>query len=259
MTLRILPASLLLPAMMLLNSPGLRAEEPAAPLTKAQLEQTIRTYLLDHPELMMEMNQALQKKVADQQREIVQAALSTKRVELNSDARSPVAGPAKDGDGVVTVVEFFDYRCGYCKKVNATVQKLVADDPSIRVVFKEFPILGPESTVAATAALAAHQQGAYLKFHRALMGSSDLSLEGILRVAAESGLDTERLKKDMAKPELQTALARNRELGEALAIQATPSFVIGDQVVPGAIDEAGFRGMIAKAKEQSKSIRAATR
>ena len=254
MTLKLVPAAL---ALMLINGPVVRAEEAPAPLTKAQLEQTIRTYLLEHPELLTDMTQALQKKQADQQREITRAALTTKRAELVSDAGSPVAGQAKDGDGVVTIVEFFDYRCGYCKKVNPTVQKLVADDPSIRVVFKEFPILGPESTTAATAALAAHEQGEYLKFHRALMASNDYSLEAIVRLATESGLDAERLKKDMAKPELQAALARNRELGEALAIQATPSFVIGDQVVPGAIDEAGFKGMIAKAKEQSKSFGAA--
>jgi protein-disulfide isomerase len=232
--------ALLLPA-------GVRAGDEQ--FRKNEIENTIRAYLLEHPEILIEMSQALQKKQAEAQRVKAQGAISTQQEALLADVASPVAGPAK---APVTIVEFFDYRCGYCKKVNATVQKLMAEDPALRVVYKELPILGPESNVAATAALAAHQQGRYVKFHNALMGSQDLSLETILRLAGENGLDPARLQKDMDQPAVQEALARNRSLSEALAIQATPAFVIGDEVVPGAIDEAAFRSLIAKAKAKGR-------
>ena len=248
MTLKSLAACLLLPALLLTSPPAARAEEP---LTKAEIEKTIRAYLLAHPEILIEMSNTLRARQEESQREKSQAALASKRADLLADASSPVAGKIKDGEGVVTIVEFFDYRCGYCKKVNPTMQKLMDEDPSIRVVFKEFPILGPESTTAALAALAAHEQGGYLKFHRALMSTGDISMASLERIATESGLDLARFKKDLVKPEHQATLARNQALGEALAIQATPAFVIGDQVVPGAIDENAFRQLIAKARTGS--------
>lgn len=250
MTFQNLTTHALLPAVLLLAGTGARAAEDSAPLTKAQLEQTIRTYLLEHPELISEMSQALEKKMQAQKQELTKAALANRREELLADAASPVAGKAGHDGGTVTIVEFFDYRCGYCKRVNPTVEKLVAEDPSVRVVFKELPILGPESSVAAAAALAAHAQGGYLKFHKALMGANDLSMENIARLATEAGLDAERLKKDMAKPEVQAALAKNRQLAEALSIQATPSFVVGGEIVPGAMDEAGFKSLIARVKAE---------
>ncbi len=248
MSMKTLPVWLVLPAI-LFSGAALRAEEK--PLTKAELETTIRSYLLEHPEILIEMSQALKMRQAAAQREQSQAAMTSKRAELVADAASPVAGKAKEGDGIVTIVEFFDYRCGYCKKVNPTVQKLIDEDPNIRVVFKEFPILGPESTTAALAALAAHDQGGYLKFHRALMSTGDMSMASLERMAGDAGLDLERWKKDMAKPEHQATLARNQELGTALAIQATPAFVIGSEVVPGALDENAFRQLIAKARAEA--------
>jgi protein-disulfide isomerase len=247
-SMKTLPVWLVLPAV-LFSGATLRAEEK--PLTKAELETTIRAYLLEHPEILIEMSQTLKTRQAAAQREQSQAAMTSKRAELVADATSPVAGKAKDGDGIVTIVEFFDYRCGYCKKVNPMVRKLVEEDPNIRVVFKEFPILGPESTTAALAALAAHDQGGYLEFHRALMSTGDMSMASLERVASGAGLDLERWKKDMAKPEHQATLARNQELGAALAIQATPAFVIGSEIVPGALDESTFRQLIAKARAET--------
>lgn len=232
----------------LLAAPG--ALRAADPLSKSELEATIRAYLLEHPEILIEMSQALQRKQAEAQRVQAQAALTTHRQDLFADAKSPSAGKA---DGSVTIVEFFDYRCGYCKRVTPTVQKLMAEDPSLRVVFKELPILGPESNVAALAALAAHEQGGYVKFHQALMASSDLTPDAIVKLAKETGLDADRLQKDMGKPELQTVLAKNRMLSEALAIQATPAFVIGDEVVPGALSEEAFKNLIAKAKAKAQA------
>lgn len=245
MTFKTMVARLILPAILLVGPAAHAAEEP---LTKAEVEKTIRAYLLAHPEILIEMSNTLRARQEDAQREKSKTALAANRQELLSDATSPVAGKPKPGDGVVTIVEFFDYRCGYCKKVNPTVQKLLDEDPSIRVVFKEFPILGSESTTAALAALAAHQQGAYLKFHRALMSTNDISMPALERIATDAGLDLERFKKDLANPVHRATLARNQALGEALAIQATPAFVIGDQVVPGALDEMAMRQLVDKAR-----------
>ena len=222
--------------------------EDGTPLTRATIQSIVRSYLLEHPEILVEMSGALRKRQADSQREKAQIAIAARRSELLADAGSPVAGPASEAGGSVSLVAFFDYRCGYCKKVDPLLKKLAAEDPTLRIVFKEFPILGPESTFAALAALAAREQGGYLKFHYALMASTDLSREAVERIAVESGLDAERLKKDMAKPELPSALARNRSLADALEIQATPAFVIGGEVAPGALDEAALKGLIAKAR-----------
>ena len=241
-----LPICLMAP-LFLMTAPAIGAAEQP-PIAKAEFEKIIRTYLLEHPEILLDMSQELQKRQYETRRDQSRSALGGKQAELVSDASSPVAGQIKEGDGTVTIVEFFDYRCGYCKKVSPMVQKMVAEDPAIRVVFKEFPILGPESTAAAMAALAANEQGGYLQFHRALMASPDVSMGSIERMAAESGLDVGRLKKDVAKPELQAALERNRTLAQALAIEATPAFVIGHELAPGALDENAFRQLIAKAK-----------
>ncbi|MFN7924688.1 MAG: DsbA family protein [Bryobacteraceae bacterium] len=229
------------------------ATRAADAVSKSEIEATIRAYLLEHPELLLDMSQALEKKQAEARRVQAKTALTAHRDALLADAKTPSFGKAASP---VTIVEFFDYRCGYCKRVSPTVKKLMEEDPSIRVVFKELPILGPESSVAALAALAAHEQGGYLKFHQALMAASEFTPEVISDLAKKSGLDTERLQKDMAKPELQAALAQNRTLSEALAIQATPAFVIGDEVVPGALSEEAFKGLIAKAKAQAQPMAA---
>lgn len=240
---KLLPAAL---GLILTVSPLIRAED-ARPMTKADVEQAIRSYLLEHPEILIEMSQNLREKQAAEQRAKAKAGLTAHRADLAANSGSPTARAASK-EGAVTIVEFFDYRCGYCKRVTPTVQKLIDEDPTIQVVFKEFPILGPESSAAAMAALAANQQGGYLKFHRALMAATDLSPTNIEKIAKESGLDVEKLGKDMQKPEIQQEIVKNQALAQALAIEATPAFVIGDTVVPGAIDENSFRDLIAKAK-----------
>ncbi|MBS1871774.1 MAG: thioredoxin domain-containing protein [Acidobacteria bacterium] len=229
----------------LCSAPAALAQEAA--LTRADVERTIRSYLVEHPELLVEMSQALEKRRAAEQRERSQTAVAANRTAVFEDAASPAAGAAKDPE-VVTVVEFFDYRCGYCKKVAPAVAKLVAENPAVRVVFKEFPILGPESKTASLAALAAARQGGYAKFHRALMESGDFSEDTLKRLAVEAGLDAARLVADMRSPELEAELVKNQTLAQALDIQATPSFVIGDQVIAGAPGEGELRDLIAKAK-----------
>ncbi len=130
--------------------------------------------------------------------------------------------------------------------------KLLADHPDIQFVFKEFPILGPESLVAAKAGLAAHKQGGYLKFHQALMTlPGPITMDAIEELAGKQGLNVSKLKTDMESPEIQLTLARNQELGREVGVTSTPSFVIGLELVPGAIDAAAFERLIAQAKSRS--------
>jgi protein-disulfide isomerase len=159
-----------------------------------------------------------------------------------------VAGNPK---GDVTVVEFFDYRCGYCKRVTPVLKELMAGDPNLRVVFKELPILSPESNLAAKAALAAEAQGKYLPFHEALMASdSSLSMPDILQLATALKLDTAKLQADMNKPEIQAAIQKNHALAQAVGITGTPAFIIGPELVPGAIELPALKELIAKARKR---------
>jgi protein-disulfide isomerase len=177
-------------------------------------------------------------------------AVSASLAELQKDPSSPVAGTA----GGVTVVEFFDYHCGYCKKAEGTIVNLLADHPEIHFVFKEFPILGPQSSMAAKAGLAAHKQGGYLKFHQALMTlTGPITMDAIAELPGKQGLDVSKLKTDMDSPEVQSTLARNHELGHRVGVKSTPNFVIGSEVVSGAIDAVTFERLIAQAKPSSAS------
>lgn len=218
---------------------------------KAEIESIVRNYLLEHPEILIEMSQKLQERQAAAKRNNAQTALTTRRQELFGGDDSMAVGAAANKPGVLTMVEFFDYRCGYCKRVVPVLKKLMAEDPNLRIVYKEFPILGPDSKKAAVAALAAQKQNRYLQYHEALMRSSDFSDAALESIAKETGLDVERWKKDMASPELQATIDRNHALAAALGIEATPAFVIGDEIVPGAMDESGFRALITKARQKS--------
>lgn len=153
--------------------------------------------------------------------------------ELFQNEEDPSYGPEH---ARVTLVEFFDYRCPYCKQMAKGVDDLMASDPDLRVVFKEFPILTPDSVTASKAALAAHRQGKYLPFHRLLMEHRGVfDQETLDTLAAQAELDLDRLRKDMDDPEILEALRANHRLAEKLSIDGTPAFVLGDQIVPGAV------------------------
>jgi protein-disulfide isomerase len=168
--------------------------------------------------------------------------------DIQQDPSSPVAGKA----GGVTVVEFFDYHCGYCKRAEGAIRKLLADHPDVRFVFKEFPILGPESSLGAKAALAAAKQGGYLKLHQALIDlSGPITMAAIEELASKQGLDVNKLKTEMESAEVQSTLTRNRDLARDLGVKATPTFVIGSELVQGAIDAAGFEKLIAQVQSRA--------
>jgi protein-disulfide isomerase len=224
------------------------AQEPVLETPRPAIEEIVRQYILQHPEVLMESMRLHQARERAAQRERSKEAVLARLSDLQQDPSSPVAGAA----GGVTVVEFFDYRCGYCKRAESTIRKVLADHPDIQLVFKEFPILGPESSVAAKAGLAAEKQGGYLKFHQALMAlPGPINMGAIEELAGKQGLDVSRLKTDMESPEVQAILTRNRDLGHDLGVRSTPSFVIGSELVQGVMDAAAFERLIAQAQIRS--------
>ena len=203
------------------------------PQQRKAIEEIIRDYLTQNPEVMLDVLQAAKDKMQGESREKAATALVERRKEILDDPDTPVGGNPK---GDVSLVEFFDYRCPYCKQVVPALDALLAKDKQLRFVYKEFPVLGPDSVHAARAALAAGKQGKYEAMHRALMAiKGQLDEPAIMKVAASVGLDVERLKTDMAAPETDRALKANVKLAEALDIHGTPGFVIGDEIVPGAV------------------------
>ena len=229
--------------------PALSCAEPAAsanPASKQDMEQMIEQYIRTHPEVIEQSLQGLEARRQEDERQHSKMALITRQNDLLHDPSSPVSGnPA----GEVTLVEFFDYRCGYCKRVAAAVTQLQKDDERVKVVYKDLPILGDASELAAKAALASKAQGKHQAFHEALLAANgDITKDSILSIAGEVGLDAARLEIDMAHPEWQTVIDRNRALARDLGINGTPGFIVGTELVPGALDVNGLKELIARAR-----------
>ncbi|MGE0642943.1 MAG: DsbA family protein [Nitrospira sp.] len=209
--------------------------------TDAAIERYIRT----HPEVIEQSLQALEVKREAELRDRQKAALATKQDELLHDPTSPVSGNLK---GEITLVEFYDYRCGYCKRAASAVTELQKADSRVRVVYKDFPILGEPSELAAKAALASQAQGKHQVFHEALLASqADMTKDEILKIAVNVGLNAKRLEADMADPKWKAVIDKNRALAQELGISGTPGFIVGNQLVPGALDLNGLKELIARA------------
>jgi protein-disulfide isomerase len=216
------------------------ADEPK--LSQQEIEKIVREYLLREPEVLAEALQRLQ------QRQSAAAALKAKQAihdqqqALLSDQASPVEGNAQ---GKVTIVEFFDYRCVHCRRVASTIDQIMRSNASVRVVYKNFPVLGEPSVLAARAAVAAQQQGGWPKLHRAMLSfEGDFTTETILALGASVGLDSAKLKTDMMSPATNEALQANLTLAATLGVDVTPTFVIGDRVIRGALSAEGFQAVL---------------
>jgi protein-disulfide isomerase len=221
--------------------------EPLTPEQRRDVEQTIHDYLLSHPDVLIEALRNAQKANEAKAAELVRQTITEKRSLLVADPDTPAAGSA---DADVTIVEFFDYRCPYCKQVEPSLEKLVKEDTKLRIVYKEFPILGDVSVYASRAALAARKQDKYDAFHRAMMAAKgQIDDATVMSVATSVGLDIGRLKKDMDAPEVDQLLRRNYDLAEALDIQGTPAFIVGDKLTAGAADLKMLRKMVAAARK----------
>jgi protein-disulfide isomerase len=215
------------------------AQDAAAPFTDAQrtaIEGIVKDYLIKNPDVLQEVLAEAEKRQVETQRLAQTAALKEARDLLLKGQHDVVAGnPAGD----VTLIEFFDYNCGYCRKALGDVQALIKSDPKLRVVIKDFPVLGPESLEASEVAMAVAQQikgDKLFDYHQKLLESKGrVNGAKAIQVAKEMGLDTAKLQKDMASPEVKAAIAENRGLGDRLGLSGTPAFIVGDEVIPGAV------------------------
>ncbi len=232
-------------------APGdLRAAEPGFSQAQEQaIKDIVRTYLGQHPEVLVEAIRALQARQQAREHANVQSVLAARRNDLEHDPDSPVGGNPK---GNVTIVEFFDYRCGYCKRVFPSIMKLIKTDGNIRYVFKEFPILGPASVTASRAALAVWRLDPekYMSFHSGLMkAKGGLNDKKIMKIAAGVGLDTKELGKLMEAEWITAELEKNMQLANDLNISGTPAFIIGKQFIPGALSLDGLKKTVKAARE----------
>ncbi len=209
------------------------AQEPISQEERDRIESVVRDYLLQNPEIILEAIQILEERERTAQQQHRQQAIASLVPTLTASPLTPVIG-AQDGD--VTLIEFFDYQCGYCKRFFPGLEEVMAQDDGLRVILVEFPILGPASLVASRAALAARNQGLYVEFHTALMQSEGrLTEEVIFHIADTVGLDEDRLRADMDDPAIMDYLSLTREIASSLEITGTPSMVIGDQFIGGYI------------------------
>ena len=218
------------------------------PTQRQAIDSIIHDYLLQHPDVLIAALRAAQDKLDRDNDAKATQAVAQHRRDIFDDSATPAAG---NPEGDVSIVEFFDYRCPYCKQVQPALESLVQQDPKLRLVYKEFPVLGPVSVTAARAALAARRQGKYDAFHAAMMAAhGSITDNTVYQVAASVGLDVDRLKHDMAAPEVAHALKANLALADALDIHGTPAFIVGGHVVPGAVDLDALKTMVADARKR---------
>lgn len=242
-------------AILLMGAP-VAAQEASAPKAsfsaaqKAEIGNIIRDYLISHPEVLQDTIAELDKRQAVAEAEKAKAAVVNNAQILFNSSRQVVLGNPK---GNVTMVEFFDYNCGYCKRAMADMMELLKNDPNLKVVLKEFPVLGPGSVEAAKVAAAVRMQDKdgkrYLEFHQKLLGGrGQADKTRALAVAKELGFDMKRIDADMDSEEAKASLDESLKLGEQLGLNGTPSYVVGNDVVVGAVGLDALRSKVATAR-----------
>ncbi|MBK8008728.1 MAG: thioredoxin domain-containing protein [Rhizobiales bacterium] len=228
--LRTLPAIAAAGIMLFAGASAANAQQ-----SKEDIEKIVREYLLKNPEIIQEAIMELRKKQEMAETTARTKALQSYKKDIFESPRDVVLGNPK---GNVTLVEFFDYNCGYCKRAVNDVAELLKSDPNLKIVLKELPILSEGSVEAARVAVAVRMQdpSKYWAFHRALMSAKgEANGAQALAAAKTAGLDIERIKKDVSNPEVDATLHGVQELAKALAISGTPSYVLGDELIPGAL------------------------
>ena len=232
-----------------------KSNENVSPQEKAKIEKVVHDYLISKPEVLMEAMQVLQQRQFEQAEQTVK---ETKQVvsrfanPLFHQPNDPVVG---DPQGPVTVVEFFDYQCSHCIEMAPIISDLIQANPKVRFIFKEFPIRGPMSELAARAALAANKQGKYFAFSHALLtANKTLSQDVIDDVAEKSGVNVAQMKKDMNDPSITQQLKDNMKLAQDLKLFGTPAFFVGKtegksiDYIPGELSQAQLQQLIDKAE-----------
>ncbi len=214
---------------------------------REELGDIIKDYLLKNPEVLRDAFRELQRREQVAEAERAKTSLIENAASIYRGEHDLVAG---NPNGSITLVEYFDYNCGYCKRALPDVLKLIDEDKDLRIVMKEFPILGPGSTYAARAALASRKQGKYWDFHVALLEQRGAVNEDRVNVVAEKvGLNLEQLKADMKSEEVEQTIAENMAVAQSLGINGTPAFIIGEQVIPGAVGFSSLAGAISELRD----------
>jgi protein-disulfide isomerase len=223
-------------------------EKPAS--ADATFERAIHDYILAHPEVLIESLRRAKQKQQDQIAADAKATIRALRKDLLEDPNSPVLG---NPNGDVTIVEFFDYRCPYCRQIEPWIRALLKDDPGVRLVLKEFPILGPASVYAARLALAARKQGRHAEFHDAVIARKpNFDEAAVLEIAKQAGLDVDRLKSDLGSRDVDLEIQRNAELAKALHLSGTPALVVGSELIPGATDLETLKSVVDDARHSAE-------
>ncbi len=202
---------------------------------KRGIEQIVKDYLLQNPQVLVEVQTALEQKMAKDEAERTKSLVAENAKEIYRHPDAPVAG---NPNGDITVVEFFDYNCGYCKRGFHNIRELIEKDKNVRVVFKELPILSKDSEDAAKIALAARAQGKYWELHQALIDGKGRATEAsALEMAGKLGLDVEKLKADKDSEAVKGELARVEALARKMNISGTPHFLVGSEAIGGAPED----------------------
>lgn len=231
----------------LISAPTTSLAQQSTPLDQVEQEaikalilQTIR----ENPEVLVDTLLAFQEKAQAQAQVEQRAAISRGGELLRADANTGVMG---NPDGDIVLVEFFDYNCPYCRRAAPVLFELIEENPDLRIIMREWPILGPDSELAARASLAATQQDKFEAFHEALMAQPRANTVMIRRAAEQAGLDYDQLQADMDAPEVDAHIAKSHDLARKLGISGTPTFMIGEALVPGLLEKADLQALISEA------------
>ena len=222
------------------------ARPGAADLSAAEVKKLALEAILENPEIIRQAIDLLRQNEGASAAIQAQALLQSERDRLERDPNAPVLGNL---NGDVTIIEFFDYNCPYCKRATAELNTLLAQDTGVRVVLREWPILGEASVYATRASLASRNQGKYGEFHQALMAAKGrLAPANVMAIAQIVGLDTQRLKVDLQAPEIDQHIETSMQLARALNFSGTPAYVIGDAIAPGMISADDLQSMVSQAR-----------
>ena len=233
-------------SLIVLSAAAARADS-FTPAQRVEIVTIVRNALKQDPSILRDAIVTLQADEGERTQEATRAAIAQVRETLVNPG-DPIAG---DAQGDVTIVEFFDTRCPYCRKLEPVMDGFLAKDRHVRLVYKDMPILGPASVLGTKALLAAHKQNAYVKMRDAVMKlPPDTTLPQLETTARALGLDWARMAKDMDDPAVQARIDANLKLAHDLGIQGTPALVIGNDLVPGAVDAAELQKMVAAARRR---------
>ncbi len=231
------------------KSSGLDLDEKVSDV--ADVEKVIAKWIEANPEAIVKSVSAMQQRQMESRMQDAQKNISLKKDELFKDKNSPQYAPSGYN---VTIVEFFDYNCGYCKKAQSTVEELLKEDKKVRVVYKEFPILGQPSAEMAQVAIAVNiiSPSSYKKFHDALMQSHEKGKDAAIKIAQSIGINEAKLQSVLKedKSKIESIIQSNISLGSSIGVTGTPGFVIGEELIPGALELSAFKEKIAAARKK---------